>query len=431
MNSRFSKQSSLSLSGVGVGPKFSSPWTLLSSSTWFYLALIGLTIFQWILSGVVPLTEDELYYWTWAKALHWSFYDHPPIVAILIRSSVAVWGDSGFGIRFWGPIIHFIVMATIASLAPGKKILSLVLLTPLVLYGPILMTPDVPFLLFWAFYLVWLVSISKSFSPWGDDPISRVYRSSPIHWERWVLGGLVLGLGLLSKYSMVLAVPSSIMVLWTKYRMRSWWRGYLIHLLVAFVVASPIFIFNLQHQFVPLKFQWAHSLSDGSGVFGEFLWGQIALLGALPILMFGWVLFRRSDICSNPIFQVCFYCFTVPFLFSLFQSAKTHVEANWALMSYIAFWPLAQHLLNQNSIAIVEYLFLGLGFLPPFIVSILLGIHLVHPVKWISPEKDRLAKYEAQIHLAQTVKQDLEMNGRTQPLYLPTYQWTSYFRFLS
>ena len=99
-------------------------------------------------------------------------------------------------------------------------------------------------------------------------------------------------------------------------------------------------------------------------------------------------------------------------------------------MSYIAFWPLAQHLLNQNSIAIVEYLFLGLGFLPPFIVSILLGIHLVHPVKWISPEKDRLAKYEAQTHLAQTVKQDLEMNGRTQPLYLPTYQWTSYFRFL-
>lgn len=413
-----------------MGSKFSSPWTLLSATTWFYFALVSLAIFHWILSGFVPPTEDELYYWTWAKNLHWSFYDHPPMVAILIKVSTAIFGDSLFGIRFFGPLIHLITFSVVATLAPGKKVLSLVLMTPLVLYGPILMTPDVPLVLFWTFYLVWLVSISKSFSPWGDDPISRVYRSSPIHWERWVLGGIVLGLGLLSKYSMVLAIPSSILVLWTKYRLKSWWKGYLSHLIVALVVASPILIFNLEHHFAPLQFQWGHSLSDGSGIFGEFLGGQIALLGALPFLMLGWILFRRADICSNPTYQVCFYCFGFPFVFALFQAAKTHVEANWALMSYIAFWPMAQYLISQNTIAILEYLLLILGFLPPIAVSLLIAVHLIHPLKWVSPEKDRVAKFASTFQVAQQIRDDLDLNGRTEPLFLPTYQWTSYFRYL-
>jgi 4-amino-4-deoxy-L-arabinose transferase-like glycosyltransferase len=409
---------------------FLSRWTFLSSDAIFFLVLCALAVFHWILSSYLPPTEDELYYWTWAKNLQWSYYDHPPMVAVLIKLSTAIFGDSLFGIRFFAPLVHLLLLTLIASLAPGKKILFLVLATPLTLFGAVLMTPDIPLLFFWACYLVWLVSVSKSFSPWGEDPISRVYRSSPIHWETWVLGGMILGLGLLSKYSMVLAIPCSVLVLWTKYRVKSWVKGYVTHLIFALAVASPILIFNFKHQFAPLLFQWNHSLSDGRGVFGEFLGGQIAIVGALPLLMLGWILIRRTEICSNPLLQVCFYCFVFPFLFSLFQAAKTHVEANWALMSYIAFWPLAQFLLNKNSIAIVEYFFLILGFVPPILVSVLVAIHLVHPFQKLAPEKDRLAKYEALLQLSKIIKADLELNSRDEVLFLPTYQWTSYFRFL-
>ena len=418
------------LSAVGSGTRIASHWTVSLWERWFYFALFGLAIFHWVLSGFIPPTEDELYYWTWAKNLQWSYYDHPPMVALLIKVSTALWGDNLFGIRFWGTVIHWVVFSLIASLSPGKKVLSLVLGTPLVLYGAILMTPDVPLLLFWTLYLVWLVSINKSFAQWGDDPISRVYRPSPIHWEVWALGGAILGLGLLSKYSMVLAIPCAGLVLWTKYRMRSWFKGFLAHLGIALVVASPILIFNLKYHFAPLQFQWNHSLADGSGVFLEFLGGQVALLGALPLLMLGWVLLRRGDISSHPSFHVCFYFFMFPFVFSLFQSAKTHVEANWAIMSYVAFWPLAQYLLNQNSISILEYLILALGFLPPLVVSVLLGVHLVHPLAWVAPEKDRLAKYQGIYQLAKEVQQDLILNEKTETLFLPTYQMTSYFRFL-
>ncbi len=419
------------LSRWGSSSRVSSHWTSQFSSQWYLLALFVLVGVHFVLSSILPPTEDELYYWAWSQNLSLSFYDHPPMVALLIRISTSIFGNTLFGIRFFATLIHFIIFVLIARITPGKKVLGLVLLTPLVLYGAVLMTPDVPLLLFWTLYLLWLVSVNKAFSPWGDDPISRVYRSTPVHWEKWVLGGFLLGLGLLSKYSMVLALPCTILVLWTKYRLASWYRGVAILCVVAFVVASPILIFNFKYHFDPLKFQWAHSLADRTGVFGEFMGGQIALLGALPLLMLGWVLLRKSDIGSNPIFHVCFHCFLFPFLFSLFQAAKTHVEANWAIMSYVAFWPLAQYLVNQNSIRFVEYLILCLGFLPPLLVSGLIAVHLVHPLKWVPPEKDRLAKFESLYETMNLVKRDLEENGRAEDrLFLPTYQLTSYFKYL-
>ncbi len=418
------------LSRWGSSSRSSSRWNLGFSNQWYGISLFLLAGFHLVLSGILPPTEDELYYWTWAQNLQLSYYDHPPWVAILIKLSTSIFGNNLFGIRFFATLFHLFIFLLIGVLTPGRKVLGLVLLTPLALYGAVLMTPDVPFLFFWTLYLIWLVSINKSFSQWGDDPVSRVYRVSPIYWEQWVLGGVLLGLGLLSKYTMVLAIPCTLLVLGTKYRVRSWLKGFVILCCVALIIASPILFFNLKHHFAPIQFQWNHSLSDGSGVFGEFIGGQVLLLGALPLLMLGWVLLRRRDICSNPVFHVCFYCFIFPFLFSLFQAAKTHVEANWALMSYVAFWPMAQFLLNQNSIKLLDYILLGLSFIPPILVSVLVAVHLVYPLKFVSPEKDRLGKYQGLFELVKTVKFDLNENGKEEPLFLPTYQLTSYFRFL-
>ncbi len=418
------------IAGWGERSSSYSHWTTTFSDQWYLVSLFILAAFHLVLSGLLPPTEDELYYWTWAKNLQLSYYDHPPLVALLIRISISIFGDNIFGIRFFATGFQFIIFFLVGSITPGKKVLGLVLLTPVVLFGSVLMTPDVPFLLFWTLYLFWLVSINKSFSQWGDDPVSRVYRPSPIYWEQWLWGGILLGLGLLSKYTMVLAIPCSLFVLWTKYRLRSWFRGFVGHLFIALVVSLPILIFNWRYQFAPLQFQWSHSLAQGTGVFTDFLGSQILLLGSLPFLMLGWVLLLRKDLCSNSDYQVCFYFFVLPILFSLFQAAKTHVEANWAFMSYVAFWPMAQFLLNRNSIKLLDYLLLGLGFIPPLVVSVLLAIHLVYPLKWVTPEKDRIGKQAALYELTKTIQADLEANDKKEMLFLPTYQLTSYFKFL-
>jgi hypothetical protein len=43
----------------------------------FWISLI----LKLALAAVIPLTNDEAYYWVWAQHMQWSFYDHPPFVA--------------------------------------------------------------------------------------------------------------------------------------------------------------------------------------------------------------------------------------------------------------------------------------------------------------------------------------------------------------
>ena len=60
------------------------------------LALVGLRL---LLAALTPLTFDEAYYWTWSKHLAGGYYDHPPMVAIVIRLGTMLAGDTEFGVR--------------------------------------------------------------------------------------------------------------------------------------------------------------------------------------------------------------------------------------------------------------------------------------------------------------------------------------------
>src|SRR5580692_8678881 len=46
-----------------------------------------------------PLTFDEAYYWMWSKHLAGGYYDHPPMVALVIRLGTVIAGDTEFGVR--------------------------------------------------------------------------------------------------------------------------------------------------------------------------------------------------------------------------------------------------------------------------------------------------------------------------------------------
>ena len=46
-----------------------------------------------------PLTFDEAYYWMWSKHLAGGYYDHPPMVAFVIRLGTMIAGDTEFGVR--------------------------------------------------------------------------------------------------------------------------------------------------------------------------------------------------------------------------------------------------------------------------------------------------------------------------------------------
>lgn len=396
----------------------------------FPLALLGLAVLQLILASFLPPTEDELYYWAWSKALSPSYYDHPPMVAYLIFLSTKVFGDTLLGVRFFGVVISFGVLWILSLISEGKDLLMFLLFTPLILFGSLLMTPDLPFLFFWTLYLFWLTRINQSFSEWSDDPVARVYRSSPIPFFRWGIGGVILGLGILSKYTMFLAVPCTLLVLLSGYRFKAWSKGFIFHGIVALLFVLPIVLFNYKNDFEPFKYQWSHAMGGGDpGHFWEFIGGQVLLLGALPFLMLPWLFVQYAEIRSNFRLQVCFVFYIAPLLFILIQALRSKLEANWGVMSYISFWPLAQSLFSRTSFKPQAKLLAIISFLPPIAVTTLILVHLFRPIELLTPEKDRVAKFKSLYEVSELIARDLHENGRTENILTHSYQWVSYLRF--
>src|SRR5262252_3242161 len=63
------------------------------------LAVLALVALRLVAAAWTPLIFDEAYYWTWSKHLARGYYDHPPMVALVIRGGTLIAGDTEFGVR--------------------------------------------------------------------------------------------------------------------------------------------------------------------------------------------------------------------------------------------------------------------------------------------------------------------------------------------
>jgi 4-amino-4-deoxy-L-arabinose transferase-like glycosyltransferase len=380
------------------------------------------------LSAWFPLSEDEYYYLEWSKNLSYGYFDHPPLIALLIRVSTAIFGQNAFGVRFWAPPASAWMVYSLSKLCHGHTVWLFALFTPVFFFGSCLMTPDIPFLFFWALYFQWAVSLSQHFFEWSDDPVSRVYHRSPISFPLWFLGGILLGLGLLSKYTMMLA-PVCLVFHLRHYRVSAWIRGFLIHALIAFVFFAPVFFFNLHHDFASFRFQWTHgwgATDEPLRAFMEFVLGQILIIGALPTILFFWQWVRLRELSENPILRPAFYFFTVPFVIFLIQAMRSRVEANWALPAYLSFFPMAQAFFERTSFKSESRIVFGLSFIVPLTVCALMAIHVSFPIQWIPPGKDRFYKFIAQRELFRNIAAEIPYDT---PVFASNYQWVSQLRF--
>src|SRR6266566_4097031 len=64
------------------------------------LGIAAVIVVRLYVAAATPLSADEAYYWLWSQHLAAGYYDHPPVVAFIIRAGTAVFGDTSLGVRF-------------------------------------------------------------------------------------------------------------------------------------------------------------------------------------------------------------------------------------------------------------------------------------------------------------------------------------------
>src|SRR5690349_6927937 len=142
------------------------------------------------------LVLDEAQYWSWSRELAFGYFSKPPMIAWVIRAASAVCGEGEVCIRSASPVLYtlgalMIYLAGRALFGPRAGFWSAVVFdtVPGVSYSSLLITTDVPLILFWIIALyAWIMLVKRQSMGFA------------------VLFGVALGLGLLTKQAMIYAV---------------------------------------------------------------------------------------------------------------------------------------------------------------------------------------------------------------------------------
>ncbi len=390
-------------------------------------ALVGLFLLYAIFAASLPPVDDELYYWCWAQRLQLSYYDHPPMVAYLIRITTALFGNTVFALRLPAVFASVVAFGVVAQLTRWRQFLLTALLTPLFTLGAILVTPDTPLLLFWSLYLLWLTKLHASLTHRNGSEPSRISLGF------WTLGGIALGCGVLGKYTMALAVPAGAVSLLFVRPWGRWLLGYVWHGVVAFAVASPILIFNIQQDFVPLRYQWEHATAAGnSGLksFGEFVGVQILGFGLLPFTLLPWAVRHYRQLTANPTLRACLCFYVVPLAIFVYKSMKGPLEGNWAIVAYLGFWPVAAVWFDSIRESKWRRRLAVAACAPPALCVFFLAVHLIHPWPFVPPRPDRVTRQFDRIAAFKRAAEAIKAHGEPIPVFALVYQDVAVLRFL-
>ncbi|MEQ9315144.1 MAG: glycosyltransferase family 39 protein [Henriciella sp.] len=289
-----------------------------------------------VLVSPLELYADEAQYWRWGQSLDWGYYSKPPLIAWVIHTSTAIFGDSAWAVRLPAPFLHTIAAACLfllgRSMAGSKVGLMAAIgyaLMPAVWLSSTVLSTDGVLMPVWtvALYLLWRV------------------RQGEAGWASYLGLGLAIGTGFLAKYAMLyFAIGIALTAILDKPTRQGLLslKGAATLALAAAVIA-PHLVWNAQNDFATV----GHTV-DNANLGGElfnpenalkFLADQMGVFGPVSFLALiaGLAFMRRSATGEDARREHWLICFTVPVLLIIFgQSILSRAHANWAATAYPA-----------------------------------------------------------------------------------------------
>ncbi len=310
-------------------------WKHLSKGQQYFAIFLLIIFFRAIFSLTVGLIDDEAYHWSWAQDVMLSYYDHPGMIAWLNWLSTYLFGDTLGGVRLPSFICYTATVFFSFKLAEelfDRKAAAftalMLLFTPFWGFGGYVASPEPLFMLSWilAAYIFW-----------------QGVRPDKYRWslkKTWIWLGIIMGLGLNSKFIIALLAPGfGLYLLATKERrkdlLNGWpWFGFLI----ATFICLPIFLWNLEYDWPGFRYQF-HDRHQGDDfsvqrwlVWFGAQWGLVTpVLYPLILLAFGVAVKRFKEIPWRFILCLSLPSILIFYPQPLFADYKPH----WSGAAYV------------------------------------------------------------------------------------------------
>lgn len=296
---------------------------------YFTIAWLLLNLFQ---AAFTELFHDEAYYWMYSRFLDWGYHDHPPMIALMIKSGYLLFPNE-LGVRLFTVIGNGLGLWLLWKMTDEKNPLLFFGMTSSLLIfqvSGLLAVPDSPlFLCNVLFFYVYKKYLEK-------DSLAIILQLS-----------LVIAVMAYSKYHGAMTVFFTLLSNPALLRKKSFW----LIAAIAFSLYLPHLFWMYAHDFSSFRFHLGtrdRSPYTIQRTF-DYITGVLLVIGPLTgiILLYTAIAYK----IQNQWEKALKFCFggVLGFLFLL--SFRGHIEANWAASAFIPMIILAYlYISTQTSV---------------------------------------------------------------------------------
>jgi hypothetical protein len=315
------------------------------ASWWALWCLIGVaTVLRLLVAACLGAGNDEAYHYLLAKHLDWSYFDHPPMLALVASAGLALLGSHApvFALRLGFVALSagstwLMARITARYYGPTAGWIAALTWSATAYYGVAAATfvlPDGPLVFFWLLTLDRLLLA-----------LENPQRTSP-----WIWVGLAWGSAMLSKYQAVFLPIATFVYLAFEPAERPKLRrpGPYLALLIGLAVFAPVIAWNVEHKWASFAFQAGRAMGwpvIRPGRFAVTVGAQAAYL--LPWFWLPLVLVliqelreRLKHTVKEFPGQFLLYQAMVPLLTFGAVSMVQPVLPHWSLVGFLAAFPL-------------------------------------------------------------------------------------------
>jgi len=367
---------------------------LLFYSSWLLLALAQ--------SASTELIADEAYYWVYSRFPAWGYFDHPPMIAFIIKSGYAIFNNE-LGVRLICTLLSTFTILITESLIERKNpflFYTIILSVAVLQITGFFAVPDTPLLFFTALFFYTYRAFIKNTS-----------------WKNTLLLAIAISLLFYTKYHGLLIVLFTFLSnikLFTRWQ--TWLAGFFV-----LMFYTPHLLWQWEHDWISFRYHLFESNVNAYrfSYTTDYLLGQILLAGPLA----GFILFPAAFIYKAKTQTEKALKFTLIGIYFIFlvSSFRGKVEVNWTMPAMIPLIVLShQFLLDKISwikpLRVIAF------------VSLLLIIAArIYLVVDIGPDNSLKGRFRNKAW-AKTISEKI---GETPVVFYNSYQRTSLFWFYS
>ena len=311
----------------------------------FYFFLAAIFILNLIQSNFTQLIFDEAYYWYYSQNMAWGYFDHPPMVALLVKIS-SFFFNGELGVRFMSCVLSAVNILLLWLMIDNPKkndyvkhffvlVFSMTLLNA---YG-FFTLPDTPLLFFTSCFLL-------TYKHFIKKPTAVIA----------ILLGVFMAALMYSKYHAVLVIffvlLSNLKLVTNKY---AW-----LSVTVALCCYAPHFYWLYENDFVSIKYH-LYERPNGAYSFEKYTLGFFVNLVAVFGLTFPFIYKALFKTKGNDLFNKALIYLTYGVLIFFFISSfNRRVQTQWIIIICIPLVVIAFNYMLQNKQALTWIFRLGL-----------------------------------------------------------------------